>query len=92
MPAPVALLVEDSREYAVIGANLLKREGFDVVVAADGETGVGLARVRRPELVLLDVSPSGASRAVSHQAWRGISTDGVSGQRAAGSDDACDDD
>ena len=33
MPAPVALLIEDSKEYALIGAKLLQREGFEVVVA-----------------------------------------------------------
>jgi DNA-binding response OmpR family regulator len=59
VPAPVALLVEDSKEYAVIGTKLLEREGFQVVVARDGETGVGLARARKPEVILLDVSLPG---------------------------------
>jgi DNA-binding response OmpR family regulator len=56
---PIALLVEDSREYALIGTRLLENEGFDVATASDGETGVGLARVKRPEVVLLDVSLPG---------------------------------
>ncbi len=59
MPAPVALLIEDSKEYALIGTKLLQREGFDVVVAHDGETGLRLARSRKPELVLLDVGLPG---------------------------------
>jgi len=59
MPAPVALLIEDSKEYALIGTKLLQREGFDVVVAHDGETGLRLARSRQPELVLLDVGLPG---------------------------------
>jgi DNA-binding response OmpR family regulator len=59
MPAPIALLIEDSKEYALIGAKLLQREGFEVVVAHDGETGLGMARSRRPELVLLDVGLPG---------------------------------
>jgi DNA-binding response OmpR family regulator len=56
---PVALIIEDSREYATIGARLLEREGFDVVIAPDGETGIGLARSRRPEVILLDVNMPG---------------------------------
>jgi DNA-binding response OmpR family regulator len=59
MPVPVALLIEDSKEYALIGAKLLQREGFDVVVAHDGETGIRLARSRKPEVVLLDVGLPG---------------------------------
>ena len=59
MPAPVALLIEDSKEYAVIGAKLLQREGFNVLVAHDGETGLSLARSRKPELVLLDIGLPG---------------------------------
>ncbi len=59
MPAPVALLVEDSREYAAIGTTLLQREGFEVVATPDGEAGIGLARARRPEVILLDISLPG---------------------------------
>lgn len=59
MARPIALLVEDNREYALIGTRLLQNEGFDVVAATDGETGIGLARVRRPEVVLLDVGLPG---------------------------------
>ena len=56
---PIALLVEDNREYALIGTRLLENEGFDVASAPDGETGIRLARTRRPEVVLLDVSLPG---------------------------------
>jgi len=59
MPTPVALLVEDSREYAAIGTTLLQREGFEVVATPDGEAGIGLARARRPEVILLDISLPG---------------------------------
>ena len=59
MPSPVALLVEDSREYALLGAKLLQREGFEVVVANDGVDAVALARSRRPEMILLDVGLPG---------------------------------
>jgi DNA-binding response OmpR family regulator len=59
VPRPIALLVEDNREYLLIGTRLLEKEGFEVVSAQDGETGIGLARARRPEVVLLDVSLPG---------------------------------
>ncbi len=55
----MALLVEDNREYALIGTRLLENEGFEVVAAIDGETGLGLARRHRPEVILLDVSLPG---------------------------------
>ena len=56
---PIALLVEANREHALIGTRLLENEGFEVVATADGEAGIGLARARRPEVVLLDVSLPG---------------------------------
>jgi DNA-binding response OmpR family regulator len=56
---PIALIVEDNREYAMIATRLLENEGFEVVAAQDGETGIGQARVRRPEVILLDVSLPG---------------------------------
>jgi DNA-binding response OmpR family regulator len=39
---------------AILGARAAKR-GFDVIEAGDGETGVRLARERRPDLILLDL-------------------------------------
>ncbi len=59
MARPIALIVEDNREYAMIATRLLENEGFEAVAASDGETGVGLARARRPEVILLDVSLPG---------------------------------
>ena len=56
---PIALIVEDNREYAMIATRLLENEGFEVLAAADGETGIGQARARRPEVILLDVSLPG---------------------------------
>ena len=51
--------MEDNREYALIGTRLLENEGFEVVAAIDGETGLGLARRHQPEVILLDVSLPG---------------------------------
>ena len=59
MARPIALIVEDNREYTMIATRLLENEGFEVVAAGDGETGIGQARARRPEVILLDVSLPG---------------------------------
>ncbi len=56
---PKALLVEDTAEFAMLGANLLSREGYEVVEAGDGETALTRAREVNPELVLLDVALPG---------------------------------
>lgn len=52
---PLALLVEDNREYTLIGTRLLEQEGYEPLTAVDGETAIGLAREHSPELVLLDL-------------------------------------
>lgn len=54
-----ALLVEDSREFQLLGRRLLEREGFSVTVAEDGVRALALAREVRPEIVLLDISLPG---------------------------------
>ena len=59
MARPIALIVEDNREYTMIATRLLENEGFEVVAAGDGETGIAQARARRPEVILLDLSLPG---------------------------------
>lgn len=56
---PKALLVEDTAEFAMLGTNLLEREGYDVRQVTDGESAVVTARELMPELVLLDVTLPG---------------------------------
>ncbi|MBT8226325.1 MAG: response regulator transcription factor [Dactylosporangium sp.] len=55
MSRPRALLVEDSPEFVLLCKHLLEREGFDVLVATDGERAVELARADPPELAVLDL-------------------------------------
>jgi DNA-binding response OmpR family regulator len=55
VPRPVALVVEDSPEFLLLCRRLLEKEGFDVVVATEGEQAVELARRERPELAILDL-------------------------------------
>ncbi|MCK9261675.1 MAG: response regulator [Azoarcus sp.] len=50
------ILIADDEPNIVISLEfLMKREGFDVTVATDGEEAVNRIRGERPDLVLLDV-------------------------------------
>jgi DNA-binding response OmpR family regulator len=53
--APRVLVVEDDRFLRRACEASLRHRGFDVIVAADGEEGLQLARAERPALVLLDL-------------------------------------
>ncbi|WP_159348596.1 response regulator [Roseomonas harenae] len=50
------LLVEDTEDIRDFLARRLRRRGFEVELAQDGEAGVRAVREGRPELVLLDMS------------------------------------
>jgi DNA-binding response OmpR family regulator len=49
------LMVEDEPEMQVILRDNLEYEGYDVLSAATGESGLQIAAARQPDLVLLDV-------------------------------------
>lgn len=49
------LVVEDDPSISRLVASYLEQEGFAVDVAANGETGVDLARSRRPDVIVLDL-------------------------------------
>jgi len=50
------VLIADDEPNIVISLEfLLQREGFDVLVAVDGEEALAKARADKPDLVLLDV-------------------------------------
>ncbi|WP_375457668.1 response regulator [uncultured Enterovirga sp.] len=50
------LLVEDHEEIWDFLSRRLKRRGYDVVVATDGQQAVDKARAERPDIVLLDMN------------------------------------
>ena len=50
------LYVEDNEDNVYMLARRLRRKGFDVVVAPDGEQGVAMARAEAPTLILMDLS------------------------------------
>ena len=50
------VLIADDEPNIVISLEfLLRREGFEVLIAVDGEEALAKARAERPDLVLLDV-------------------------------------
>jgi signal transduction histidine kinase/CheY-like chemotaxis protein len=49
------LIIDDDPAARAITHRVLVRDGYQVIEAADGETGLRLARERRPALIMLDV-------------------------------------
>ncbi|HEX6807613.1 MAG TPA: response regulator [Gemmatimonadaceae bacterium] len=49
------LIIDDDPAARAITRRVLAREGYEVIEAGDGETGLRLARERRPALITLDV-------------------------------------
>lgn len=55
-PVPTkVLLVEDDRFLRKAAEVTLRRQGFEVLTAQDGEAGLELAREARPDILLLDL-------------------------------------
>lgn len=50
------LLVEDHEELWDFLSRRLRRRGFEVVLAHDGQQGVDMVRAERPDVVLLDMN------------------------------------
>jgi CheY-like chemotaxis protein len=50
------LYVEDNDDNVYMLAGRLRRRGFEVIVAPDGEQGVALAGAEAPDLILMDLS------------------------------------
>ncbi|WP_262267941.1 response regulator [Microvirga yunnanensis] len=49
------LYVEDNEDNVYMLSQRLKRHGFQVLVARDGEQGVEMARREKPDLILMDL-------------------------------------
>ena len=50
------LLVEDNEMNRDMLARRLQRRGHDVLIALDGEQGIGMAQRELPDLILMDMS------------------------------------
>ncbi|MFN6484493.1 MULTISPECIES: putative bifunctional diguanylate cyclase/phosphodiesterase [unclassified Nostoc] len=55
------LVIEDEVSLREEILDILEAEGFEVVEAEDGQTGISLAQSQHPELILCDVMMSGAN-------------------------------
>jgi DNA-binding response OmpR family regulator len=56
---PCVLVADDEARIRDIVRGYLESDGFDVVLAGDGEEALRLARERRPDVVVLDVTMPG---------------------------------
>lgn len=56
---PKILVVEDNQANREMISRRLKRKGFSVVAAEDGEQGYALARSECPDAILMDISLPG---------------------------------
>ncbi|HYI11949.1 MAG TPA: response regulator [Thermoanaerobaculia bacterium] len=50
------LIVEDNEMNRDMLSRRLQRNGYEVLLAVDGETGIAAARTHTPDLVLMDMS------------------------------------
>ena len=50
------LYVEDNEDNVYMLERRLRRKGYDVIVAPDGEKGVEMARTDAPSLILMDLN------------------------------------
>lgn len=55
MPASLILVIEDEADSRETLAELLAIEGYRVITAEDGQSGLDLARADQPALILLDL-------------------------------------
>ena len=55
MAKPLVLIVEDDRSLADVLDYNLRQDGYDTIVARDGQDGLTQARMKRPHLLVLDL-------------------------------------
>jgi two-component system cell cycle response regulator DivK len=49
------LVVEDQEDLRGVLRTLLNGSGYEMIEAADGQTGVAKAKAERPDLILMDI-------------------------------------
>jgi DNA-binding response OmpR family regulator len=54
-PAKTILVVDDERDILDLVRFRLEHDGYRVITASDGQTGLALAKEERPDLCILDV-------------------------------------
>lgn len=88
--APIVLVAEDEPEAADLIADILTREGFEVLLASDGAQALEIAReLPRPDLILLDLElPVMDGRAFLNAMHSDPSLSGIPVVVVSGADDA----
>ena len=61
LPRKRILIVEDSADTRFVYAAILNLDGYEVLEAPDGESGVGMALEQHPDLVITDINMPGLS-------------------------------
>ena len=51
----LVLIVDDSPTEQHVMANVLKKHGYETVVACDGEEAISIAETENPDLILMDI-------------------------------------
>ncbi len=57
--AKTILIIDDQPFFITMQQNLLQRQGFRVVSAANGQEGLAKAKQHKPDLILLDIEMPG---------------------------------
>ena len=57
----VVLIVEDNEKNMKLARDVLQAKGYGTLEAVTGEDGVGLAKEKKPDLVLMDIQLPGIS-------------------------------
>ena len=59
MTEPLVLVADDDDDILLLVTTRLRRDGFDVVSASNGNEALALARERKPALAVLDIGMPG---------------------------------
>ncbi len=66
------LIIDDSPTEMQLLTNIMEKNGYEVITAANGESGVSVAKKTRPDVILMDVVMPGMN---GFQATRQLSKD-----------------
>jgi DNA-binding response OmpR family regulator len=59
MSEPLVLVADDDEDILLLVTTRLKRDGFEIVQASNGDEALAVARERRPDLAVLDIGMPG---------------------------------
>jgi DNA-binding response OmpR family regulator len=59
MSGPLVLVADDDEDILLLVTTRLKRDGFEIVQASNGDEALAVARERRPALAVLDIGMPG---------------------------------